>query len=168
MLFHASVTFPSGVWTTIGRVGDADDVIRLLVERAQSQLDAQLAADDAVDVKALGVLGADAAALGVLVASHASLNPLWWVPMAVLGIAGVVLLWVVYPVELDAGPRWTEWYEKFGGGVFLDVGTQMLVDLTATYDENRNRMRVNGRLFKLGFVSMSLGLVGCIVVALTR
>jgi len=140
----------------------------MVVDRAQSQLDAQLAADDAVDLKALGVLGADAAALGVLVAAHSSLNPFWWVPMAVLSAAGLVLLVVVYPVKLDSGPRWTAWYEEFGGGTAADAGRQMLVDLTATIDANGRKMRRNGLIFKIGFGLMLLGLIGCAVVGLDR
>ena len=149
-------------------MSDADDVIRLVVERVQGQINAQLAADDAVDLKALGVLAADAAAVGVLVASHPSLNPFWWVPMAVLAAAGLVLLVVVYPVELETGPRWTEWYATFGGGAFGDVGRQMLVDLTDVLDKNKRIMRRNGIVFKVGFAMMLAGLIGCVVVGLDR
>jgi hypothetical protein len=149
-------------------MSDADEIVRLAVERTQAQLDAQLASDDAVDLKALGVLGADAAAMGVLVAAHGSLNPLWWVPMAVLAAAGLVLLWVVYPVELQTGPRWTEWYAVFGAGSFGEAGRQMLVDLTAALDVNRVKLRRNGRRFKVGFVLVLIGLVRCAVAGLAR
>ena len=91
-------------------MSDADEIVRLVIERVQAQIDAQLAADDAVDLKALGVLAAIAAAIGVLVASHSSLNPYWWAPMVMLSSASLVLLYVVYPVDLQTGPRWTDWY----------------------------------------------------------
>ncbi|HKT44034.1 MAG TPA: hypothetical protein VJQ85_04480 [Gaiellaceae bacterium] len=39
-------------------MSDADEIVRLVIERVQAQIDAQLAADDAVDLKALGVLAA--------------------------------------------------------------------------------------------------------------
>ena len=149
-------------------MSDADAIVRMVVDRAQSQLDAQLLADDAVDLKALGVLAADATAVGVLVAAHSTLNPSWWVPMVVLSIAALVLLVVVYPIELDDGPRWAEWYETFGGGTVYDVGRQMIADLTAAIDGNSQQMTRNGRVFKVGFVLRILGLVGCVVVGLDR
>lgn len=148
-------------------MSDADEVVRLVVERAQSQLDAQLAADDAEDLKALGVLAADAAAFGVLVAAHASLNPYWWVPLSVLGLAGMALLIVVYPLKLKIGPRWSDWYAAFGGGSFGDVGRQMLVDITAAIDANGQAMKRNGRIFKLGFVLMLLGSLDALSLAST-
>ncbi|HEY3921995.1 MAG TPA: hypothetical protein VGL76_07755 [Gaiellaceae bacterium] len=150
------------------RVSDAEDLIRLVVDRVQGQINAQLAADDAVDLKALGVLAADAAAVGVLVASRPSLNPFWWAPMVVLALAGLVLLFVVYPVELETGPRWTQWYATFGGSAFADAGRQMLVDLTDVLEKNKRVTRRNGIVFKAGFVTMLVGLIGCVIVGLDR
>jgi len=49
--------------------GDDEEIVaQMLVARAQSRLDAQLQALQGLDLKALGLLGADAAAVGVLIA----------------------------------------------------------------------------------------------------
>ena len=53
-------------------VSDADDILRLIIERAEARLESQLRDYDALDVKALGILAADAAAIGVLIATHDS------------------------------------------------------------------------------------------------
>jgi len=140
----------------------------MVVDRAQSQLDAQLAGDDAVDLKALGVLGADAAAIGVLVAAHTALNSLWWIPMTALAVAAILLLVVVWPVRLEQGPRWDVFYETFGNAEPIDVGRQMLSDLTEATALNATRMRRTGLVYKAGFVVLLLGLVGCAVAGMTR
>jgi hypothetical protein len=67
-------------------------VIDLVVEQATVRLENQFRDVDALDVKALGVLGADAAALALLVATHGSLNNLWWLPTCGLAVSGLLLL----------------------------------------------------------------------------
>jgi hypothetical protein len=87
-------------------------VIDLAIRQAQARLEMQFRNTDALDVKALGVLAADAAAIGVLVATHSSLNRFWWIPCAGLAVAGLLLLISVRPRELDQGP---DIFERFGG-----------------------------------------------------
>ena len=79
-----------------------------------------------------------------------------------------MLLLVVYPVTLDDGPRWSAWYEAFGGGAAVDVGRRMVVDLTQSIDRNAATTTRNGRIFKCGFVLMLVGLAGCVAVALVH
>jgi hypothetical protein len=148
-------------------VPDEDDVLRLIVERAQAQLASQFRDADALDVKALGVLAIDGVALGVLIAAHDLLNRYWWAPAAALGLAGGFLLLAVWPRRLDEGPNWRIFYEQFGGGTVAEVGRQMLSELLTAIDENRVK-RVKGLLFKIGFVLLSLGLAGSLVVGLDR
>jgi hypothetical protein len=145
-------------------VTDEATVVTTVLERAQAQLDTQLQSDDAMDLKALGVLGADAVGIGVLVAANADLA-FWWVPTIVLGLAATLLLWVVWPLDLNDGPEWGAWYEQFGGGTPVDVGRQMLADLTQAVAVNGAKTRYKGYVFRLGFVILLLGLAGSIVVA---
>jgi hypothetical protein len=63
-------------WCAAG--DDEEIVVQMLVARAQSRLDAQLQSLQGLDLKALGLLGADAAAVGVLIAIHDAVNRLWW------------------------------------------------------------------------------------------
>ena len=67
---------------------DAETVLEFVVTQTRAQLDGQLRDNDALDVKALGILGADAAGLGVLIAAHDVINLVLW------------------PRGLDTGPNW--------------------------------------------------------------
>jgi hypothetical protein len=61
--------------------GTDDDgalVVQMLVAQAQARLDSQLRFEQGLDIKALGLLGADVAALGLLIAVHGAVNRFWW------------------------------------------------------------------------------------------
>lgn len=139
----------------------------LIVERVQSQLDAQLQADDAMDLKALGILGANAAVIAALVATHSAV-PYWWTAAIILGAGGVLLLWVVWPDDIDDGPEWAEWYELFGGGAPDEIARQMLVDLVSARRSNSKVQVTKGKRFKRGFLLTLIGLAACTIVALFR
>lgn len=147
---------------------DAKVVTQMVITGALSRLDAQLRDDNARDLKALGVLGADAAALGLLIATHDALGRLWWVPVAGLGVAGFLLLVTVWPRKLDEGPNWREFYETFGGGTAKSVGRQMLAELLAAIDENerRTQTRKPNTVFKAGLILMAVSLVTSFLIAL--
>jgi hypothetical protein len=95
---------------------DEEIVVRMLVERAQSRLDAQLRVVQGLDLKALGLLGADAAAVGVLIAIHGAVNRLWWLDAASLAVAGLLLLIAVWPRSFDFGPSLRAFYDAHGRG----------------------------------------------------
>src|SRR5436853_1922637 len=102
-------------------VGDDEKiVVQMLVERAQSRLDAQLHGFHWLDLKALGLLGADAAAVGVLIGVHDAVG-FWWLDATGLAVAGLLLLAVVWPRSVDAGPNLRVFYETFGGEAAIDV-----------------------------------------------
>ena len=147
---------------------DVEVVTQMVITGALSRLESQLRNNNARDLKALGVLGADAAALGVLIASHDAINRLWWVPAAGLGVAGFLLLVTVWPRKLDEGPNWREFYETFGGGTAKSVGRQMLAELLAAIDENARRTRSRKPLavFKAGLILMAVSLVISVPIAL--
>jgi hypothetical protein len=117
-------------------VSGADRVLELVLDRVQARLDGQFRDSDALDAKALGVLGADAAALGVLIAAHDGINTYWWIPGLVLGAAGLILLAAIWPRTLDSGPNWRLFYEQHGGGEPEAVGRQMLAELLAAVELN--------------------------------
>lgn len=143
-------------------------VIELVVGQATARLDNQFRNVDALDVKALGVLGADAAALGVLIATHDTLNHLWWFPSAGLVLGGLLLLLCVWPRALDEGPNLRDFFESFGGQRYPEVGLQMLGELLAAVETNDARTPFKGRVFKAGFGVIVVSLAGSFVVALLR
>lgn len=105
--------------------GDEQAILDMLVPRAQARIDGQLLDSDALDTKALGVLGVDAAAVALMVAVGSDLASLWWIPAAALGLAGILLLAAVWPRTFDLGPDTRQFYETMGGGTRLDASRQM-------------------------------------------
>ena len=93
----------------------------------------------------------------------------WPVPTAALGIAGLGLLWVVWPVKLDTGPDTRAFFETFGGGFELITKQQLLADLLAAVDRNDadSRLRTRDRVFRWSFVLLVVALFGSFAVALT-
>jgi hypothetical protein len=140
----------------------------MLVERAESRLDAQLQRLQSLDLKALGLLGADVAAAGVLAAVHDAVNRFWWLDASGLAVAGLLLLAAVWPRRLDAGPSLPAFYETFGGGPALDVARQMLAELLETIETNEHVIRAHKpeMLIELGLVLIVLSLAGAVPVAL--
>ena len=147
---------------------DAEVVTQMVIAGALSRLEAQLRDDNARDLKALGVLSADAAALGALIAAQDALSRLWRVPAAGLALAGLLLLVTVWPRKLDEGPNWREFYDTFGGGTVRDVGRQMLAELLAAIDENerRTRTRKPNAVFKVGLILIAVSVVTSVLIAL--
>jgi hypothetical protein len=120
---------------------DEEIVVHMLVARAQSRLDAQLHGRQWLDLKALGLLGADVAVAGMLAAVHDALNRFWWLDATGLALAGLLLLIAVWPRTLDAGPSLRAFYETFGGGAPVDVARQMLAELLETLETNDRVIR---------------------------
>lgn len=149
-------------------VDDEEVVVRMLVARAQSRLDAQLHGIQWLDLKALGLLGADAAAAGVLAAVHDAVNRFWWLDATGLAVAGLLLLAVVWPRVVDAGPDLRSFYETFGGEAAVDVGRQMLAELLETIETNDRVIRVQKpeMLIELSLVLIVLSVVGAVPLAL--
>jgi hypothetical protein len=147
---------------------DEEIVVQMLVARAQSRLDAQLQGLHSLDLKALGLLGADAAAAGVLAAVHDAVNRFWWLDVTGLSVAGLLLLAAVWPRSVDAGPNLRAFYETFGGGAAIDVGRQMLAELLETIETNDRvtRSRKAEMLIELSLVLIVLSVVGAVPLTL--
>jgi hypothetical protein len=133
-----------GLAALLGRRVAGDDeeiVVRMLVARAQSRLDAQLHGRQWLDLKALGLLGADAAAAGVLIAVHDAVNRFWWVDAT--GLA-------------------------FGSGAAVDVARQMLAELLEAIETNDRVTRAHQPelLIELSLVLIVLPLAGAVPVSL--
>jgi hypothetical protein len=144
-------------------VNDQERILELIVAGARMRLEGQLRDSDAVDVKTLGVLAANAAVLGVLIAVHSAIDVLWWIPATGLGLGDLLLLCAVWPRALDAGPDWRVFYGRWGASTPSDAGRQMLSELLDAIDRNDIRARDHyGKviLFKAGFVLTAAGFIG--------
>src|SRR2546430_4945194 len=105
---------------------DEQAILEMLVPRAQARIDGQLRDGDALDAKALGVLGVDTAAVALLVAVRDSLNALWWIPTGGLALTGILLLAAIWPRPFDLGPDTRGFYEEMGATTRLAASRQML------------------------------------------
>jgi hypothetical protein len=147
--------------------GDEQAILDMLIPRAQGRIDTQLRDSDALDSKALGMLGVTAAAVALMVAVRNDVHPSWWVPSAVLGVAGLSLLAAIWPRRFDVGPDPRKFYEAMATSTRLDASRQMLSELLATIEENDRHQPGKNRLFKAGFAVLVVALLGCLGVALT-
>jgi hypothetical protein len=142
-------------------VTDAQHAAELLIERAQARLDGQSRDNDALDVKAVGVVALDAAIFGLLaVVHHDSLNRLWAIPATGIVVGGLLLLASVFRQAVDAGPNWRTFYEQFGGLPPEPLSLQMLSDLLAAIEWNEAHGRIKDFLYEAGFRLSVLGLIG--------
>ena len=141
--------WPFGRGELIERVGasgsaanesDEQAILDMLVPRAQARIDGQLRDGDALDTKALGVLGVDTAAVALLVAVRDSLNALWWIPTGALGVTGVLLLAAIWPRTFDLGPDPRKFYEAMGTSTRVTATRQMLSELLEAVDENGRQL----------------------------
>jgi hypothetical protein len=147
--------------------GDEQAILDMLIPRAQGRIDTQLRDSDALDSKALGMLGVTAAAVALMVAVRHDVHPSWWAPSSVLGIAGIALLAAIWPRRFDVGPDPRKFYEAMATSTRLEASRQMLSELLATIDENDRHQPAKNRLFKAGFAVLVVALLGCLAVALT-
>jgi hypothetical protein len=150
-----------------GTGGDEQAILELLVPRAQSRLDGQLGDSDAMDSKALGLLGVDAAAIALMTAVRHDVASLWWLPTTVLGLAGALLLAAVWPRRFDLGPDTRRFYETMGASSQLEASRQMLTELLVAIDGNDVRLPAKAKLFKSGFALLVIALLGSLAVALS-
>jgi hypothetical protein len=152
-------------------VGDAEKVVEMVLVQASARLEGQFRDNDALDVKTLGLLGANVAVLGLLIATHSSLGHLWWLPALSLGVSGVLQVVAVFPRKLDSGPSWRWIYETYGGGAPLEVGRVMLAEILAAIDRNdASSRKPHGKnfLFKIGFAALIIGMIGAGVAGYVR
>jgi hypothetical protein len=146
---------------------DEQAILDLLIPRAQSRLDGQFGDGDAMDSKALGLLGLDAAAIALMTAVRHDLASLWWLPTTALGLAGALLLAAVWPRRFDLGPDTRRFYETMGMSSRLEASRQMLTELLVAVEENDLRLPAKAKLFKSGFALLVIALLGSLTVALS-
>jgi hypothetical protein len=148
---------------------DEAAIVDMLIPRAQWRIDTQLRDAEILAVKALGVLAVNGAAVALMVSVHNDVSRYWPVPTIALGVAGLGLLWAVWPTKLDAGPDTRAFFEAFGGGLQLETKQQMLTDLLVAVDKNDAHLPLKrrNRAFKLAFALMVVSLLGSLAVALT-
>jgi hypothetical protein len=145
---------------------DEQGILDMLNHRAQARIEGQLRDSDALDAKALGILGVTAAAIALMVAVRDSINQWWWIPTAALGIAAVLLLAAIWPRTFDLGPDIRRFYEVMGGTTRITASRQMLSELLAAIDQNDKQLPGKRRLFKTGFSVLVVALLGSLIVAL--
>lgn len=140
----------------------------LLVPAAQQNFRQGLADWDALDTKALGVVGLDAAAIAVLVAAHEAINRFWWIPTIGLFLAGSLLIACVWPRRADLGPDPREFHSQMEDGPVVEAARELLIESLGGTAANAAVLREKARLFWLALAVFSLSLVACLPIALLR
>ena len=142
-------------------MSDAQHAGELVIQRAQARLDGQSRDNDALDVKALGVVAVDAAVFTLLaIVHHDSLNAYWGIPAGAIIVGGLLLISSVFRQSVDAGPNWRNFYAQFGGLAPEPFALQMLSDLLAAIEWNEEHGRWKDLLYEVGFRISVLGLLG--------
>jgi hypothetical protein len=142
-------------------VSDAQHSAELVIQRAQARLDGQPRDNDALDVKALGVVAVDAAIFALLaIVHHDALNAYWGIPAGAIVLGGLLLIASVFRQSVDAGPNWRNFYEQFGGLAPEPFALQMLSDLLAAIEWNEEHGSWKDRLYEVGFRVSVVGLIG--------
>ena len=136
-----------------------------VVGLARGQLDAQSAAGDNIDLKAMGLLGFDGALLAANLAAKDLLkdHP-WWLPLPGLGISIVLCLAVSREYQHDAGPDPAGFYANFGGQTPTVALAQLLADLRDSRERNAPRLTRKRRLLSaaLGMVLLTAAVAGIV------
>lgn len=79
---------------------------RLLIDRAQARLESQSEDNDALDLKALGVVAVDAAIFALLaIVHHDTLNRFWGLPAGAIALGALLLFACVFVQREDTGPN---------------------------------------------------------------
>jgi hypothetical protein len=142
-------------------VSDAQHAAELVIQRAQARLEGQSRDNDALDVKALGVIAVDAAIFALLaVVHHDALNAYWAIPAGAIILGGLLLVASVFRQAVDAGPNWRTFFEQFGGLGPEPLALQMLSDLLTAIEWNEEHGHWKDLLYEAGFRISVIGLIG--------
>lgn len=147
---------------------DQGEVLDLIIGRAEHRFDVQRANDDTLDVKALGIIAADLALIALMVAAHDSLAQWWLVPTFALGVAAVLLTYVIWPRQYDNGPDLAAFYTREKDAAANDARRQMLSELLATNAFNTAVFPKKSHYFKVACVIAAAGIVGALASAIPR
>jgi len=138
---------------------DRERILWLLIVEARAQIAASSGASDSHDVKALGLLGADAAAIIGLAAARSALPSLWWVAEVALAVAVPFFLYTIREGDLVLGPDVGKLFTEIGRTPAADAAVRLLGDLQGCLARNRRMLVPKQRSLALGlglFIAGSL------------
>jgi hypothetical protein len=155
---------------TKGEIADA------ALALAEAQLLAQVADDASLDGRTTGLIGFNGALLVATIAVKELLGGLWLVPLFVVGVATLMLLWVLYGGQkrhdrrddhtepepnrggLAVGVRAGQFYEAYKMGPSLDARERLLGELAIAFDKNFKRIARKRRWLQATTIFLVLGL----------
>jgi hypothetical protein len=139
------------------------EILENLIARAERRIDVQIAADEALDVKALGVIAALLAVIALNIAANDSLASWWLVPTIALGIASFLLGWSIWPRRYDTGPDIEDFYAREKDSSANDARRQMLSELIEAEKFNRRVFPRKGAVLKVAVAIGAAGIAGSVV-----
>ena len=147
----------------------AHPLLEALIGLAQAQIAALFDRASNLDTQAIGLITLDVALVALTVGARQSLGARWWIPLPGLtfsAIAGVSVMWLRQE-RFDLGPSPRDFYGQFKDAGDDQALAQLLSDLVATQERNREPLRLKTlRLFiSLGLLVLTF-LVSVPVIAL--
>lgn len=83
-----------------------------------------------------------------------------------MGVAAVILGFVVWPRSLDVGPDTGKFYRQFGGLPAIAYAEQLLTDLLDSIAENDRQAPRKVRALKWGAAFLAAGLGAAVIAAI--
>lgn len=136
------------------------------LDLARDQLQIQLAAKDSDDLKSLGFFAADLAGAAAVFTSRDIDGGYWWVPVAMFGAAGLLMLAVLFNRSFPSGPVPLLVYYSDSGTPILDtiIALQLAAQQVA-----HNRSKWTRRLpyrVSLWLLVLGIAMTGIVVTVL--
>ena len=149
-----------------GKRIDELETLHLLIDQASAQLSAQGQAADALDTKALAMLGLAAT---VAFAFIAYAVPYWWAPVVLMVVASIPLGFAAWPAQSNIGPELRRFYEERGGLIHLEASRVLFANLLFAGDQAASEAKRKSGRVKAGGCFLIAGLiVAAAVVVLHR
>ncbi len=123
---------------------------------------------DALDSKALGLIGVAAAIIGGLAAVHVAISRLWWLPCVVCAIAAVLFAAAMWPRDVDLGPNLVEAHDEMHARPAPASARLMFDGVTSASDANDRTYNRKAIWYQFGIAVLAAAVIGAIPVVVFR
>ncbi len=163
----------SGVLVRVQHIAEVERATDALTAEAGRQINLQYETADGRDFKTLGMMAASiAGAAFVANAQHAWKSlwsvPIWALPVLLLGFSIGSFVMSLWTQPFQRGPRVPTMYRGASGLTMIEVKGQILQELVAALEHNRNLLRPKNRWYAVGSWSLFLAVVTTAIVLILQ
>jgi hypothetical protein len=137
-------------------------LLRSTLDLAQTQLLCQMADENSLDGRTMGLLAFNAALLAADLAARELLGRFWFVPLFPIGIATGVAAISVSSKEPIFGPVALRFYTDFRSYPADDAQETLLADLAKAYGKNAKRVQGKKTRLRAALLILILGLLASV------